>query len=179
MMMMTTSATNSNVNFRDDDSDDVDGNVDWQNRAQCRATDWAAEQIFACGFSTSASQLKVLQKQLFQPIIWGYRVIFLLAPPLFSTKMIKRQGVNQRLFWMMDFIEQQLWLAPWHFWYWTAKPHYNQNRDVMVGSGSVLLIVLEGRAGFLPMHWWHGSWGGTDQQEVGGSHKGVEGKKVG
>ena len=28
MMMMTTSATNSNVNFRDDDSDDVDGNVD-------------------------------------------------------------------------------------------------------------------------------------------------------
>ena len=29
--------------------------------------------------------------------------------------MIKGQRANQRLFWMKDPMEEQLWLAPWHF----------------------------------------------------------------
>ena len=44
-----------------------------------------------------------------------FRVIFSTSSPLFSTKMIKGQQVNQRFFHMKDFMKQKLWLAPWHF----------------------------------------------------------------
>ena len=36
--------------------------------------------------------------------------------------MKKCQGANQRLFQMKDFIEEHLWLATWHFfWYWMGE----------------------------------------------------------
>ena len=49
--------------------------------------------------------------------------LFKLLPPLFSTKMKNGERANQRLSQMKDFMEQQLWLAPWHVFISALKNH--------------------------------------------------------